>query len=311
MIRYITFLFFILSVAIASGGILLAARLRNRYKADILSILFYYQVFIFTFGFYGIWGQSVINLFLPPQTGPELLKKISEIALLLGMPFIIFAWLMLIRFSAEISGRALTSWMVVYFLFLNFSFVFIAGYIIAGKEDIMTLSIIKYYFISMSFIYTAASSLMILIPGKGKMLIHKKDRRVIASGMFVIMLLQIIILIFYKSQIYLGLAFVLTFFTGNSFVPLYLNYGTVLPGFKKEPAAEDFSLDDFCRKYDVSPREKDIIREICNGLSNKEISDKLFISLQTVKDHTHRIYIKTNLRSRVQLINMVKGETNH
>jgi DNA-binding NarL/FixJ family response regulator len=56
----------------------------------------------------------------------------------------------------------------------------------------------------------------------------------------------------------------------------------------------------------VSPRETDIIREICNGLSNKEISDKLFISLQTVKDHTHRIYIKTNVRSRVQLINLVR-----
>jgi hypothetical protein len=28
-----------------------------------------------------------------------------------------------------------------------------------------------------------------------------------------------------------------------------------------------------------------------------------------VKDHTHRIYIKTNVRSRVQLINLVKEET--
>ena len=68
------------------------------------------------------------------------------------------------------------------------------------------------------------------------------------------------------------------------------------------------SLEDFCRKYDISPRETDIVREICNGLSNKEISDKLFISLQTVKDHTHRIYIKANVRSRVQLITLVKEE---
>jgi DNA-binding NarL/FixJ family response regulator len=66
------------------------------------------------------------------------------------------------------------------------------------------------------------------------------------------------------------------------------------------------SFEDFCSKYDISPRESDIIREICNGLSNKEISERLFISLQTVKDHTHRIYIKTNVRSRVQLINLVK-----
>ncbi len=72
-----------------------------------------------------------------------------------------------------------------------------------------------------------------------------------------------------------------------------------------EPA-RNLSFEEFCRKYEVSPRESEIIWEICNGLSNKEISEKLFISLQTVKDHTHRIYIKTNVKSRVQLINLVK-----
>ena len=55
---------------------------------------------------------------------------------------------------------------------------------------------------------------------------------------------------------------------------------------------KDLSFEEFCKKFEVSPRETDIVREICNGLSNKEISEKLFISLQTVKDHTHRIYIK-------------------
>ena len=69
---------------------------------------------------------------------------------------------------------------------------------------------------------------------------------------------------------------------------------------------KDLSFEEFCKKFEVSPRETDIVREICNGLSNKEISEKLFISLQTVKDHTHRIYIKTNVKSRVQLINLVK-----
>jgi len=72
---------------------------------------------------------------------------------------------------------------------------------------------------------------------------------------------------------------------------------------------KDMSFEEICQKFEVSPRETDIVREICNGLSNKEISDKLFISLQTVKDHTHRIYIKTNVRSRVQLINLVKEVT--
>lgn len=69
---------------------------------------------------------------------------------------------------------------------------------------------------------------------------------------------------------------------------------------------QDISFDEFNFKFEISPREQDIIRKIYNGLSNKEIADKLFISLQTVKDHTHRIYIKTNVKSRVQLINLLR-----
>jgi DNA-binding NarL/FixJ family response regulator len=51
------------------------------------------------------------------------------------------------------------------------------------------------------------------------------------------------------------------------------------------------------------------MREICNGLSNQQIADKLFISLQTVKDHSSRIYYKTNCTGRAQLITMVQGKT--
>ena len=43
------------------------------------------------------------------------------------------------------------------------------------------------------------------------------------------------------------------------------------------------------------------------GKSNKEISDKLFISLQTVKDHVHNIFVKAGIKNRVQLSNLVKG----
>jgi DNA-binding CsgD family transcriptional regulator len=49
------------------------------------------------------------------------------------------------------------------------------------------------------------------------------------------------------------------------------------------------------------------MQEICAGLSNQQIADKLFISLQTVKDHTSRIYYKTNCSGRAQLIAMVNG----
>jgi len=102
-----------------------------------------------------------------------------------------------------------------------------------------------------------------------------------------------------------AIIFTFAFFAGNTFLPIYLNYGTIFTVFSSE-TDKNVSFEDFCKKFEVSPRETDIVREICNGLSNKEISEKLFISLQTVKDHTHRIYIKTNVKSRVQLIYILK-----
>jgi DNA-binding CsgD family transcriptional regulator len=144
-----------------------------------------------------------------------------------------------------------------------------------------------------------------LFPGKDKTIIHDFDSKRIAAGIFMAMFISSLTLLFYKSQVVVGIVFIFTFFAGNTFLPIYLNYGTLFTVFTSNPP-QNISFDEFCKKYEVSPRESDIVREICNGLSNKEISEKLFISLQTVKDHTHRIYTKTNVKSRVQLIYLVK-----
>jgi DNA-binding CsgD family transcriptional regulator len=305
MLHYLGYLIFILSVALTAGGVVLSSRLRNRYRHDIFSTLLYFQVFIFTFGFYGIWGQAVIKAFLLTYISAELLVRFSDIAMLLGLPFLVFAWLMLIQFSFGISGRKNNNWLVFWFLLLNFSIVIIVGYIIAKTSAVKPISLIKYYFISMNFLYSLLASLLILFPRKGRSIIHDYDRKIIAPAIFLVMVSQCAPLLFYTSQPYIAIIFIFTFFAGNTFLPLYLNYGTLLSAFAVEPT-RDLSFEEFCKKFEVSPRETDIVREICNGLSNKEISDKLFISLQTVKDHTHRIYIKTNVKSRVQLINLVK-----
>ena len=51
----------------------------------------------------------------------------------------------------------------------------------------------------------------------------------------------------------------------------------------------------------ISQREAEIIGLILRGLSNKEIGDKLFISLETVKKHFPNIYKKTGVKNRLQL----------
>lgn len=50
----------------------------------------------------------------------------------------------------------------------------------------------------------------------------------------------------------------------------------------------------------LSPRERDILREIARGASNKEIARSLDIAETTVKIHVQHILRKLNLTSRVQ-----------
>jgi DNA-binding CsgD family transcriptional regulator len=241
-----------------------------------------------------------------------MMTRFTDIAMLLGLPFLVFAWLMLIRLSCGISGRSCSSWFIIWFLALNFGLLILIGYLISGSISLSPASILKIYFIGLNFIYGLLCFYLILFRGRQTPVILQYDRRVVATALLTIIILECVPLLFYSGQKYTGIIFILIFFTGNAFLPVYFNYGIsswVNPApVQEKETPTDISFEEFCLKYEISPRETDIVREICNGLSNKEISEKLFISLQTVKDHTHRIYTKTNVKSRVQLINLVKAE---
>lgn len=51
----------------------------------------------------------------------------------------------------------------------------------------------------------------------------------------------------------------------------------------------------------LTPAERDVIRLLREGLSNKEIAARLFISPRTAQTHLTHIYSKLNLSSRVQV----------
>lgn len=55
-------------------------------------------------------------------------------------------------------------------------------------------------------------------------------------------------------------------------------------------------------------REIDILDLICQGLNNIEISDKLFISKNTVKYHIKNIYIKAKVKNRSELKNKLSSQ---
>ena len=54
--------------------------------------------------------------------------------------------------------------------------------------------------------------------------------------------------------------------------------------------------------YELSVREHEVLVALSEGLSNREIAEKLYVSLNTIKTHISNIYAKLNVNRRTQAV---------
>ena len=65
----------------------------------------------------------------------------------------------------------------------------------------------------------------------------------------------------------------------------------------------DFKLnEEEMTKLGLSKRELEVLQLMAEGLSNQEISERLFVSVSTVKTHTTRLFEKLDVKRRTQAI---------
>lgn len=77
--------------------------------------------------------------------------------------------------------------------------------------------------------------------------------------------------------------------------------------FKEVVVAAPFSLNQGkVRELGLTPRELEILHLIATGLSNREIGEKLFVSENTVKTHSSRLFDKLGAKRRTQAVQMGK-----
>ncbi len=68
----------------------------------------------------------------------------------------------------------------------------------------------------------------------------------------------------------------------------------------EEPVGPDFE------EYDLTEREKEVLHMIAKGYKNTEIAEKLFVSENTIKTHIKHIYVKLDVKNRVEALKRVK-----
>ena len=75
---------------------------------------------------------------------------------------------------------------------------------------------------------------------------------------------------------------------------------------KTEEVHPDFSYEAVNALYHITEREFEVVKLIKKGLTNKEIAAELCISVNTVNNHIANIFSKTDVGSRIDLLNLLQ-----
>ena len=60
------------------------------------------------------------------------------------------------------------------------------------------------------------------------------------------------------------------------------------------------------KELEITSREYEVLQAISEGLSNKEIAEKLFLSESTIKTHVSNLLVKLNAKRRTQAVQIAK-----
>ncbi|MDH4196430.1 MAG: LuxR C-terminal-related transcriptional regulator [Candidatus Aminicenantes bacterium] len=308
-----------LAVGAALYAILATQRLVRRYRLAWLSTYLSFQIFAGVYGIYGLIGQMVVQEILGRRGSPvPTIETVRHLVNFLGLPFLILAWYMFLRLSRELADRkARAGFTLTYFSVLGLTFLVYAAAVVwlsVGERPIRSYETVaaasRAAFAALEVVVLLVA-LLPLFPAAAKM---KNRARAKAVEWFAILYLSVLavrlaLFPFAKSSPLARTAALLVFFGAN--IPgVWLWKGHLARHFVvslPQPDGREIDLRRFFDEFRISKREEEVVLQICAGKTNKEISEALFISLQTVKDHVYRIFQKTDVRNRVQLTNLVQS----
>ena len=305
---------FVLCLGLTVLAVLVSRQLLSTYTSELLRHYFYYLAAFHAFAFYSLWGLIVTRgLLASLETDAAAIEVVAGFLPVLGVPFLFVSWVMLMNMACSMFGARfqpawhslhaavlalllLASWLAVRWLQSD----------VGSPADLPLIEAAAIVVLELT--YFGAFLVLVLRFGAAadgdKSRILRTFALLMCAGVASRTLLAGLVLV----DVRLSPISLLVLYASNLPALLYLraNADRVFAPVKAESVTK-VGMDHVFERYGVTKRERQIVQKICLGKTNKQIAEELFISLQTVKDHTHRIYSKIGVSSRMQLVQMMSA----
>jgi DNA-binding CsgD family transcriptional regulator len=304
----------ILNIAAAAALVVAAYRLYRRCR---LPYLLSYLLFLMAWCVFGVLGL-VYSVLLPQVVPPGIYGSITMLNYFLIIPIVFVMLYFFTDFVVRLMEKSLSrvfkwGFAVLFFIFLAL-LVLRVSHILSQPglhslsslyAPIPILRIIKWIFVYGSLFYLSRNLKYLDSPVKGKYFTGVAITFAVGFTLSEICMMGLLPV----HDLFLDTLITNVVFYGTPLIVFFIlegflnRYYTSRP--LEQPVKTDF--DSFFEKYGISKREGEIIDLIIKGHSNREIEDKLFISLETVKKHIYNIYKKTGVKNRLQLNYLIRN----
>lgn len=282
---------FVFCLASSAGGLLYIFRFHEISFHPSYRFLQYSLILFYTFGYYSLWG---VDFFMLLSIESNNLIVIANIVGLMGSPFLFIGVLVQHIWVRKMLSRPTRPW-VSYAGFVILIITFLIVFYSKGTYDSLSL---KKGYLLVSSAWIVFTGILFLV--SQSVLFQYKAKLILACLTFLSTLGITLVALDAFLQPF---NYLIHFLSHTALTIFYLK--TAVYQRPQELVRED-KLEAFVLKYAITRREQEIILEIYDGKTNQQIADKLYISLQTVKDHTSRIYLKTFVKNRSQLSTLLR-----
>jgi DNA-binding CsgD family transcriptional regulator len=280
---------FTLCLSITAGGLLVLFRFRQARSNSSFQYLQYFLILLYVYGYYSLWSGILLSGYMQIDN----VERVATLLAQMGAPFLMVSLVMLLAWAARLQKQQVVPVLLV--TVITSAAIFLAlqqsgwpikdsvGSVCSIMAMMSSLALLGLLISGRQPVLSTAGRIWVIVLAAAAGLIH--------LGMFT----SLPTLMHYDS------VFALMFYLFNTAMVVVYCYHSI-----DEQTPQSLSLNDFLSSFGISKREADILRGIYAGKTNQEIANQLFISLQTVKDHSSRIYQKTHVKNRAQLTTLIR-----